>query len=84
MNELIIGVFCIGMIVGGVIMWGIDWQFIKRISRAHDERVDAILDQYKRHARELEFDNGRLIEERDAYRAKVRAAIDALKVNHDN
>ena len=75
MNELIIADFFLGMMVGGAIMWGIDWQYLKRREKAHDEHVD----QYRRHARSLERGRDSLIEERDAYRAKVRAAIDALK-----
>ena len=82
MNELIIADFFLGMMVGGAIMWGIDWQYLKRREKAHDEHVDAILGQYKRHARSLERGRDSLIEERDAYRAKVRAAIDALGEKH--
>lgn len=84
MNELIIGTFCIGMMVGGVIMCGIDWQFIKRREKAHYKYVKAIFEQHKKDSRELGLNRERLLEELNAYRARVRAAADALKVNHDN
>lgn len=90
MNELIIGTFCIGMIVGGVITWGMDYRYIKWKEKANDEFVESATEHYKTRVLNLEKEISRLIEERDAYRAKVDAIFDAmqctiaLKVSHDN
>lgn len=83
MNELIIGTFCIGIVAGGAIMWGIDWQLIKRREKANGEFVESVTEHYKNRVFNLEKEMSRLIEERDVYRARVRDALDALSEKHD-